>query len=229
MMANSAGVGRRGGARRRFHFEPLDFDKYAGSFRDPGWCIDRRHVNLLFGLLTAHPFRHALEIGCYDGGSTSAFVEALERGAGMRLTLCDVHFRERIRRMVAASPRRSAIDLREEASCRVIGPQYDVVLVDRDHRLPTVAEELYGLPRFNTETVLMHDVAATRAGYTGCEGADLLRRAFQGRRGYHYIEDCRRREGEGTHRGFAVATRNARVRELAQHLFAHYSALSAGA
>eukprot|EP00475_Leptophrys_vorax_P021232 TRINITY_DN28958_c0_g1_i5.p1 TRINITY_DN28958_c0_g1~~TRINITY_DN28958_c0_g1_i5.p1 ORF type:complete len:389 (+),score=-31.27 TRINITY_DN28958_c0_g1_i5:135-1169(+) len=51
--------------------------------------VDKRHLFWMYDILTAGKFRHALEIGCLNGASSTAFVEALNAGALQQATFCE--------------------------------------------------------------------------------------------------------------------------------------------
>jgi hypothetical protein len=71
--------------------------------------------------------------------------------------------------------------------------------------------------------VMAHDTNATAAGFPLCEGALLLKRTFESLPGYQCIEDCKTREGERTHRGLFLATRDPDLFQVAEAAFAAWA------
>jgi hypothetical protein len=189
----------------------VGYDREAWAFTrsEPQWCIDLRHVELLYELLLAYPFKRVLEVGCYDGASTSALVQAVNDGAGCQLTLCDTHFRPALREV--ASRCRTPVSLREERSERVIDRSYDLVLIDGDHSIGTVRRELELLLGYQSETVVAHDTRAAEGEFPECDGSRFLGFVLRNHPAYTCLEDALVRPGERTDRGLLLASRNPEV------------------
>lgn len=198
----------------------LDFEKYRYTRSIPAWCVDERHTTMLFNIVMECDFKKILEVGCLDGSTAAAYVEALDRGKHFELHLCDVEIRPALARVIESCKYRERIVLRNEPSWSVIDPTYDFVFVDADHRLEGAGRDVDRLLECDTPTVAAHDINATRAGYEGCEGAQLLGRVYSRLEGYRHCEDCAVRPDELTHRGLFLASRNAQVYEVAAQVFA---------
>jgi hypothetical protein len=166
--------------------------------------MDLRHLGFLYEALFAHPFRRVLEIGCFDGASTSALVQAVNEGCGAELHLCDTHFRPRLRAVVAQAAR--PVVLHERPSVEVLGPGFDLVIVDGDHRLETVSREVGLLLAHRVPTVVAHDTAVPPDRFPDCDGSRFLGHVFRHHPGYRCLEDSRPRPGEFTDRGLLLAT-----------------------
>ena len=70
---------------------------YPSVITNDGWGMDYTHVMILYNLLMANPYKRVLEIGSHNGYSTTAFVEALKRGASFEVHLCDIGFMDSVR------------------------------------------------------------------------------------------------------------------------------------
>jgi len=82
-----------------------------------------------------------------------------------------------------------------------------MVIVDGDHSLACVRDELAGVLELQPSVIVAHDVTAEAAGYGECDGARWLWEQLQAA-GWHCTVDCRRRSGASTHRGLLVACRD---------------------
>ncbi len=70
---------------------PYEFTgPYAQCFTDRRTAMDVRHIYLMHEILRSWPFKNALEIGSYWGASSTAFVEAVNKGSRMNVVLCDI-------------------------------------------------------------------------------------------------------------------------------------------
>lgn len=198
--------------------ERYDLDRYPDIWTNPEWSVDRRHIFWLYDVLCAGRFRNALEIGSLHGACSTAFVEAVNQGHLQRATLCDTQIRPSVRRMVNDSHHPNRIRLFEGRSVDVLASApFDFVFVDGDHLLATVKEEMDQLERLRPVCVMAHDTNSTAAGIPGCEGPQYLKERFKSL-GYHCLEDCKTRPGEGTQRGMFLATTSREVLEAAKQV-----------
>lgn len=190
---------------RRFDLSP-----YAEA-KEPGWCIDQRHLFLLYNLLLAWPFERVLEIGSYKGYSSAAFIQAINAGQAFVADFCDIKIQPSLRKVLATCEYREQVRLHARSSHDLLadpssGP-YDLVFVDGNHRFEAVQPEIKQLLGRKTLCIVAHDTAASTAGYAECEGAYYLKKAVQHEPGYYCLEDCEPRVNEATHRGFFVGVR----------------------
>lgn len=169
-------------------------------------------MKLLYNILTTARFRKVLEIGCYNGASTSAFVQAINDGANFELHLCDPHFRDGLKRTVGMCKRR--VFLHERRSLDVIDRSFDFIFVDGDHSYENVREEVALLLKHNVRSVVAHDTHEPH-----CEGSVYLAETYRASRGHLCLEDALPRPGEWTHRGFFFATRDFDVYTKVKGLF----------
>jgi hypothetical protein len=175
--------------------------------------MDPRHAALLYEMLVAHQFRRVLEIGCFNGASTSALVQSINDGATAELHLCDLEFRPTLHEVVRRCVR--PVYLHQCRSVDVIGPDFDLILVDGDHSVSNVSREVGALLACETPTIAAHDVTPGADPLGECDGSRFLGHVFRGHPAYHCLQDSLARPGEYTGRGLLVATRD---RELYQKL-----------
>ena len=172
--------------------------------------MDARHVELIYRLVKSGLFKNILEIGSWNGFSTSAFVQAQIDGADFQLTVCDIEIRDRLKQVLRKSP--AEVTVLEMKSTVAIHKKYDLILVDGDHRLSAVAPEIVQLLRCNTPNILAHDVFVQEKidntfGASWYEGARHLADVFRHHTAYQHIEDHKKRPGEWTERGLFFASR----------------------
>lgn len=202
--------------------EPYSLDgAYAPCFREREMTMDRRHIYVVHEILATWPFSNALELGCFRGASSTAFVQAINRGGLKRAMFCDVDVTDELR-MVAEScwlPHR--VSIVEMASWDVLDTpvHFDFVLVDANHEEPQVKRELESLLRRKPACIMAHDTNATAAGYASAEGAAMLKREWSILPEYTCIEDNEKRPGEETHRGLFCATRGEALSSIARAAF----------
>jgi hypothetical protein len=190
--------------------EPYTFDvpAYQGCYDFAASATDKRHVYMIHDLLMAWSFEHTLEIGCFFGASSTAFVEAINRGSRMDATFCDVSISDSLYTVLNNCQHPSRVHLTPQPSWQVLDSEepWDFIFVDASHDIDTVTLEIKRLLRRRPLCVMAHDTNATAAGFSKCEGAELLKRTFQTDPGYLCIEDDAHRPGEATHRGLFLAT-----------------------
>jgi hypothetical protein len=169
----------------------------------PYW-MDLRHVGFLYELMFLHPFRKVLEIGCFDGSSTSALVQAINEGCQAEIHLCDTEFRPCLCEVVAQAVR--PLVLHERPSVEVLSPDFDLVIVDGDHGIATVGREVGLILTWQIPTVLAHDTTLSAELFPECDGSRFLGHVLRHHPMYHWLEDSAHRPGEFTDRGLLVAT-----------------------
>lgn len=113
---------------------------------------------LLYKIVMLNLHKNILEIGCFQGYSTSAFTQALIDKADFSLSLCDVNFTPSVIRLVSNLP----VKLYQQQSKNVINSSYDLIFVDGDHTVQTVGDEIKALIANRTKTVIFHDTCLMR-------------------------------------------------------------------
>jgi hypothetical protein len=182
------------------------------------WAIDDRHVQWIYATLRAAKPQAIIEIGCFQGASTLAFMQALDKKYVQRAHLIDVNIQQSVKDLA-----RPGVQLYETYSTTAL-PTIDesgdiAILVDGDHSYNAVAAELPLVLAKNPRIIIAHDVNATAVGYGDCEGPAWLWSELQAK-GWTCVVDCSRRYGELTHRGLLIAAKDAETIEAIRKGFA---------
>jgi hypothetical protein len=206
---------------------PFDITSYPKeAWSKAGSAIDRRHLFWMYEVLAASGFQHALEIGCFNGASSTIFVEAINRGLLQRATFCDVAIKPSLREVLQRCQYPDRIEIVEGPSVEPLKQRkdFDCVLVDGDHSTANVREEVDLLLGYRPRLVMTHDTNAFVCGYTDCTGPLLLKWRFQTTAPYQCLEDNVPRPGEDTGRGLFLATTSPEVFEHARTALATWGA-----
>jgi hypothetical protein len=206
--------------------EPYSFTgPYAGCFESSESAMDLRHIFMMHGVLTSRIFDSALEIGCFNGASSTAFVEATNSGHVSLATFCDVSLTESLIDVVQSAQFPQRVRVTRQPSWQVLDTNetFDFILVDAAHDIDSVSLELKHLVRRRPLCVMAHDTSATDHGYSKCEGAKMLKNHFLRDEGYHCVEDRSVRQGERTERGLFLATTDTSLYKAAFDVFQSYS------
>jgi predicted O-methyltransferase YrrM len=151
--------------------------------------------------------QRTLEIGVHTGASASAFVAA---------NIADAHFADLGFTLEARKVIGDRGTLHQHKGCDIIYamPPFDLVLVDGNHDMDSVVEEIEALEVNTPRIIVGHDVCSTAAGYPACEGAAHLHQHLSDA-GWLITIDAKDRPGEATKRGMLVATRDAAIHQIA--------------
>lgn len=172
------------------------------------WAMDLRHVDTIYAILKEVQPACVVEIGCYQGVSTCAIIQALAQNYIKRAHLVDIAIQPTVRQLV-----RDGVFVHEKTSVDALEAISDaddlLVIIDGDHRYPAVSEELPRVLAKNPKVIVAHDVTTETAGSYGdcCNGSIWLWQELQ-TLGWTCFIDCRRRDGERTERGLLAATRD---------------------
>lgn len=214
---------------------PYEFTgNYAFCYRNPRNCMDKRHVYTLFDILCSVPFKSALEVGCADGASSTAFVEAMKRTDDLRCTFVDPRITQSLIDVVDSQRDSTRALIVQGTSYDVLrspetyGGPFDFVCLDGNHDYESVAAEIALVNRTNLLGIAGHDTSATVAGYPKAEGAELLKRTVMFDWGWYCIEDNQKREGEETQRGLFFGTPSREVYKRAVAAFRRHCFASQG-
>jgi hypothetical protein len=172
--------------------------------------MDPMHITMLYDMLTLCKFKNILEIGVYNGISSSAIVAALQEGSLQSASFVDL-------KIQCVFPRYENLYTYEDDSLNLISSDFDVIMVDGDHRLPHVAKETALIAFHRIPTVMMHDTNASNVGYLDCDGPEIMLKALK-RCGYHIFEDKLKRDRMRTERGFGLATLDPKVAVIAEKI-----------
>lgn len=205
---------------------PYEFTgPYEPCYRLRENCVDERHVYTIHDVLLAVPFQSALEIGCADGASSTAFVEAMNRRNTLRATFCDLVVTGNLQQVVNNTADKSRAHIVAGSSTQVLwnpaefGGPFDFIFVDGSHDFDSVAAELDAIREFKPLAIMAHDTGGMHYGNPACEGAAFLKRVIAMEWGWYTLEDDLRRDGEETHRGLFFATPSAGVFRRAKSVF----------
>ena len=185
----------------------IDLTQWIPDWHDNGACMDRRHILWLRYLLMQTKVQRTLEIGVHTGASASAFIAA---------NIADAHFADlgfniEARKVIGD---RGTLHQCKGAEVLLAMPPFDLVLVDGNHSMEAVAEEIEALDANPPLIIVGHDVCSTAAGYPYCEGAAHLHQHLRDA-GWLITVDAEDRPGEATKRGMMVATRDADIHQIA--------------
>jgi len=211
-----------------FPVPPYDLAKYPNIWDWAGASIDQRHLFWMYDILLAGHFQHALEIGCLNGASSTAFVEAINAGRLQKATFCDIELRPSVKSVLAPCRFSDRVKTFEGRSVDLLkqSDPFDFVFVDGDHRLASMPEELDLLLKRKPMCVMAHDTNALAVGYRECDGPPLLKWAFQTTAPYLCLEDNAPRPGEDTYRGLFFATTSPDLFEAARESLKKWGAIS---
>jgi hypothetical protein len=212
----------------RQRHDPYSFDApaYQGCYELEYSAMDKRHVFIIHEILKSWPFASALEIGSFNGASSTAFIEAINSGKGLGekgiATFCEVSIQDSLIEVVKNCRDLTRVRVTQQPSWAVLDSElyFDFILVDGSHDLDTVSIEVTKLIRRKPLCIMAHDTNATDAGWHKCEGAKWLRDVFEFEASYFTLEDREMREGERTQRGLFFATTNAELMQIAKRIYA---------
>ena len=190
------------------YIDILDLTPWIPDWHDQGSCMDRRHILWLRYLLMQTGVQRTLEIGVHTGASASAFIAA---------KVPDAHFADLGFTLEASKVIGDRGTLHQHKGCDIIYamPPFDLVLVDGNHDMDSVVEEIEALEVNTPRIIVAHDITSTAAGYPYCEGAALLHHHLL-ESGWLITTDTEDRVGEATKRGMLVATRDTDLHQIAQ-------------
>jgi predicted O-methyltransferase YrrM len=120
----------------------------------------------MYDVLCGGRFQHALEIGCLNGASSTAFVEAINGQRLRHATFCDIDLRATLQEVLKECRFPDRIQTFEGRSVDLLRQRsdFDFVFVDGDHRLETVTEEVELLLLNPPTCVMAHDTSVRVTG-----------------------------------------------------------------
>jgi hypothetical protein len=168
---------------------------------------DLRHVRMIHDELCQGSYGRVLEIGCFRGYSTSAFLAALKAAHIGELHLCELAVTPELERVIAHyAVGGSRLHLHQCTSLELLqrDSNWDAVFVDGDHSVETCTAEAKLLIAGGVRTIMAHDSSADPAKYPACEGPAATKTMYEDA-GYILSEDTEDRPGERTDRGLMIA------------------------
>jgi hypothetical protein len=180
--------------------------QFVPRWHETGACMDRRHILWLYDVLVLTGVQRTLEIGTHTGASASAFIAA---------RIPDAQFADPSMTAEALTVIQGRGTFHQARGCDVMlaNDTYDLVLVDGNHSMEAVCEEILVLLKKPPAIIVAHDVCSTAAGFAHCEGAAYLRETLTDD-GWTCIVDDAKRDGEMTHRGLLMATKDQGLADL---------------
>lgn len=176
----------------------LDRWAYTMDANTPPWAMDVRHIDMIAAVVRLNGLQSAVEIGCLNGRSTTAFVEAVEAGAELRwLGLCDVEPTAALHRVIAEKPSRLWIDLVACARSKMPPWSAALWLIDGNHEYAFVRDDVAHARSHCAQILVLHD--------TDHHAVDGPRRVLAEIRDQFPVvfHDNAQRPGEETERGIA--------------------------
>lgn len=172
--------------------------------------IDRIHCLWLAETLMSGRFRRVLEIGCFQGYSTQAFLHAAAQGKVGEVHLCDPNPQPRLFDKISGLEN---VTLNEVKSVDLLSKDcdWDLVFIDGDHSLENCRKEAQLLLDAKVPAIFAHDTCAIGEWVPGAdEGPSLIRARFVNAN-YFNFEDAKTRQSMWTERGMFWAARDGEV------------------
>lgn len=206
--------------------KPYRFDgPYSRVFAVPEQAIDPRHIYTVHEILANGGFKRALEIGCLNGASATAFVEAMKLDEELQSYFCDITISGSLWQVLFdGDMSRTIVSCQPSVGILRDGPEFDFVLVDGAHDLENVRQEFDLLMQRKPRCIMAHDTSAIENGYEVAEGPQFLRDQLIADPDYFCLEDSACRNGELTDRGLFFATTDESLLEIARQAFEKFCA-----
>lgn len=152
------------------------------NMEDKTWSVGPEVRKIIYQIVKTGIHKNILEIGCYNGYSTSAFVDALTDGTYFKLTLCDIDIKPSVINLAKKHPNK--ISIKNSTSVEVLKNccDYDLIFVDGDHSISVVGHELMFLLKNNPKTIIAHDTMTPRT-----PGSMLLKQIYDNHKDYYGI------------------------------------------
>jgi hypothetical protein len=192
-----------------YEFSPaFDFDPYRFAHDDGRMPMDEFHIHLLheackIDVGVHHLDKVAVEVGSYHGASTSALIEALNKGLIGHLHVVEIKPNDVLRRVLSMASDPSRVTLHTCPFWEISLDAVHLVFIDGDHKWPAVGDAMRALT-LGASVIYMHD-SQSYPSIPGTWGAKLAASMLKDCKDRHWFEDCVPRSGWMTHRGFFVS------------------------
>ncbi|MFO0846929.1 MAG: class I SAM-dependent methyltransferase [Gemmataceae bacterium] len=178
----------------------------------PPHSIDPTHARMIRDELMTGRYGRVLEVGCWHGYSTSAFLDAYRSGQVGEVHLCEPYPRPELRRVIdwhARDQLSYRVTLHEKTSYDLLtaDANFDFAFLDGDHAEAAVRDEAYRLAVAGCRTIFAHDVSPASHEKYGTDPGPRVLPALLESMGYDVAVDDKPRPGERTERGLLKATR----------------------
>lgn len=191
--------------------------KYPDALEHSEWAMDFRHVLVIYNVICACKFNRIIEVGSHFGFSTTAFVEALKKGALFDFHVCDIKIEKSVRDL-SMMCRMQIHECKSTTAIRSYGP-FDLAVLDGSHISEDVEDEFELLSMHSTGTYILHDsntqLLPESSQTPWYDGPLFLKNKLMASPDWMCVEDCKYRIGERTDRGLFIATRRKDVYESA--------------
>lgn len=188
---------------KAFDDQPYEFTRHTLKVEADDFHIHMLHVAV--GLDTGVPpgDRVAVEIGSYRGRSTSALVEALNRGLIGHLHIVETRPTDSLRQVLAMAVDPAKVTLHTKSYWNTEIGRVDFLFIDGDHKWTALAEALRAIT-WGTRIICVHDTQCWPA-LGDMWGAHLVGRMLKDHPDREWLEDVQPRSGTRTDRGLLVS------------------------
>ena len=184
-------------------------EDYSFTADTKGWSMDDLHIHMLRAVCaidTGIPpqDRIAVEIGAFQGRSTAALVHALESGDIGHLHIVELKPTPPLLSLIHTSEAVDRITLHTRPFWEIDLPVNHMAFIDGNHKWPALADALACLA-IQVPLIAMHDSQSHLIPIEGTWGAHLASSILRKCHGRFVWEDCEKRDGMRTDRGFFVS------------------------
>lgn len=181
--------------------------RWAHIFKDPAhnppWCMDWRHVRMINAALAAILPARVVEIGTYQGASTSAIIEAMEQHPEIEhASLIDYQPIFDLKLAGDLYPERLSMINSNSADVRDLTAEFWILDGDHDeHAFGDLVRALQGGAR----TIVVHDINTHTLGVPGHKGSWAVWNHLLAKSDWVCFWDKEGRADERTSRGIGFA------------------------
>lgn len=185
----------------------FDFEPYRFTLAGPSYApMDEMHIQMLHlacNLNAGRPAgkKVAVEIGSFNGASTSALIEAVNKGWLSHLHIVEVKPNATLRRTMSMCRYPERLTLHAKPYWETGIGYADIVFIDGDHKWPAVGDTLRALT-WGSAVICMHD---TNPSIFNCWGSVMAGNMLKEMKDRTYFEDYATRDDMVTHRGFLIS------------------------
>ncbi len=191
-----------------------DFARTRDDAQSMMW-MDPLHVHAIYGLVMLNRWKRLVEVGCWDGFSTSALAQAVFDLAAGEIVCVDTDIRPNLQKVLDALDVVSTTMQGRSADVLHGLREVDVLILDGDHALEAVQAEAAIIFEKNWPTIIAHDVGRPNGGAAGPQW--LMAELRQ--RGWYVLLDEKPRADQRTDRGLMLATQDVGVYGRSKGIF----------
>ncbi len=185
-----------------------DLSRYAFAFRGNGtstpWETDLVHLMMLWEVMAAVTPVRIVEVGSFQGASTSLWIEALNRGLCTEVHLYEIKPTPSLLKVIGMARNPGRVVLHQQSYYECPLPA-GFTFIDADHGWPGIADLCAALA-VGSPVIAMHDTTGyEQVPLADCWGSYVAANILRQAPGYRVYEDSARRTGAYTHRGLMIA------------------------